>query len=63
MGVEHDIVWIDCFCVLICSTRDVFYLCVLVCVNFRDKILLRREKCKTREKFNFSEKWQNGNFS
>ena len=35
---------------------------VLVCVNFRDEILLREEECKTRKKFNFSEKWQNGNF-
>ena len=24
-------------------------LCVLVCVNFRDEILLRGEECKTRE--------------
>ena len=36
-----------------------------MCVNFRDEILLRGggggggggEECKTREKFNFSEKW------
>ena len=26
-GVEHNIVCIDCFCVLICSTRDVLWLC------------------------------------
>ena len=32
-------------------------LCVLVCVNFGDEILLRGEECKTREKFNFFEKW------
>ena len=32
---------------------------MLVCVNLRDKILLRGEECKTREKFNFSEKWKN----
>ena len=31
---------------------------VLVCVNFGDKILLRGRECKTREKSNFSEKWQ-----
>ena len=31
-------------------------LCVLVCVNFGDEILLRGEECKTREKFNFFEK-------
>ena len=31
-------------------------LCVLVCVNFRNEILLRGEECKTREKFNFSKK-------
>ena len=31
-------------------------LCVLVCVNFGDELLLRGEECKTREKFNFSEK-------
>ena len=37
-------------------------LCVLVCVNFGDKILLRGEECKTREKFNFSKKGKNGNF-
>ena len=28
-------------------------LCVLVCVNFGDEILLRGEECKTQEKFNF----------
>ena len=27
-----------------------------MCVNFGDKILLRWEECKTREKFNFFEK-------
>ena len=27
MGVGHDIVCIDCFCVLICSTGDVLWLC------------------------------------
>ena len=27
MGVKHSIVCIDCFCVLICSTRDVLWLC------------------------------------
>ena len=27
MGVEHGIVCIDCFCVLICSTGDVLWLC------------------------------------
>ena len=27
-----------------------------MCVKFRDKILLRGEECKTREKFNFSKK-------
>ena len=32
-------------------------LCVQVCVNFGDKILLRREECKTQGKFNFFEKW------
>ena len=47
MGVEHDMVCIDCFCVLICSTGDVLYLCLLICMNFRDEILLRREECKT----------------
>ena len=32
-------------------------LCVLLCVNFRDKILLRGEECKTRKKnFNFLDK-------
>ena len=37
---------------------------VYVCVNFGDEeILLRGEECKTREKCNFSEKWQNGNCS
>ena len=47
MGVEHGIMCIDYFCVLICSTRDVLCLCVLVYVNFRDRILLRNEECKT----------------
>ena len=28
-------------------------LCVLVCVNFGDEILLKGEACKTRKKFNF----------
>ena len=35
-------------------------LCVQVCVNFEDKILLRGKECKTQEKYNFSEqmvKW------
>ena len=27
MGVEHDIVCIDCFGVLICTTGDVLWLC------------------------------------
>ena len=27
MGLEHDIVCIDCFCVLICSMGDVLWLC------------------------------------
>ena len=57
MGVEHDIVCIDYFFILICFTGDVLCLCVLVCVNLGDEILLRREECKTQEKFNFSEKW------
>ena len=57
MGVEQDIVCIDCFCVLICYRRDSLCLCVLVCVNLGDEILLRGEECKTREKkFNFSRK-------
>ena len=33
-----------------------------MCVNFGDEILLRGGECKTREKFNFSEKGQNRNF-
>ena len=37
------------YCISMC-------LCVLVCVNFEDEILLRGEECKTREIFNFSEK-------
>ena len=56
MGIEHDIVCIDCFCVLICSTGDLLCLCVLACVNFGDEILLRGEECKTQEKLNFSKK-------
>ena len=43
---------------------------MIVCVwNFGDEILLRGEECKTREKFNFSEKGkmvisvENRNFS
>ena len=28
-------------------------LCVLVCVNFGDEILLKGKECKTYEKFNF----------
>ena len=35
---------------------------VYICVNFRDKILLRGEECKTRENLNLSEKGQNGGF-
>ena len=57
MGIEHDIVCIDCFCFLICSTGDVLCLCVLVCVNFGDEILLRGQNVKPDKKFNFSEKW------
>ena len=57
MGVEHGIVCIDCFCVLIFSMEDVLCLCLLVCVNFGDEILLREEECKTREKLYFFEKW------
>ena len=30
MGVEHDIVCIDCFGVLISTTRDVLWLCKYV---------------------------------
>ena len=37
------------YCICMC-------LCVQVCMNFGDRILLRGEECKTREKFNFSEK-------
>ena len=33
---------------------------VNVCVNFRDKIVLKGGRCKTWENLNFSEKWQNG---
>ena len=29
-------------------------LCVLVCVNFEDEILLKGEECKTRENYKFS---------
>ena len=32
-------------------------------LNFGDEILLRGGECKIREKFNFSEKKVNGNFS
>ena len=56
MSVEHSIVCIDYFCVLICYAGDVLCLCMLVCVNFKDETLLRGEECKTWEKFNFSEK-------
>ena len=31
-------------------------LCVLVCVNFEDEIMLREEECKTRENRNFFKK-------
>ena len=34
----------------------------VVCVNFRDEILLRGEECKTRENLNFFEKGENGKF-
>ena len=36
----------------------VAYACDLMCmcVEFRDKILLKGEECKTQKKFNFSEK-------
>ena len=53
MGVEHGILSIDFFCALICSMVDVLCLCVLVCMNFRDEILLRGEECKTHKNFNF----------
>ena len=35
----------------------------VVCVNFRDEILLRGEECKTWVNLNFSKKGQNGKFS
>ena len=38
------------YCIFMC-------LCVQVCVNFGDEILLRGKECKIQEKFNFSEKW------
>ena len=39
--------------------------CMCCVWEFRDEILLRGGggECKTREKLNFSEKWQNSNFS
>ena len=37
--------------------------CMYMCVNFGDEFFFfRGEECKTMEKFNFSEKGQNGNF-
>ena len=46
---------------LILGTRINYFICmcfrVQVCMNFGDEILLRGEECKTREKFNISEKW------
>ena len=39
---------------------------VIVCIcacEFWDEILLRMEECKTREKSNFHEKWQNSKLS
>ena len=38
MGVEHDIVCIDCFGVLICSTGDVLQLCEYVTPPTRHKV-------------------------
>ena len=46
MVVEHCIVCIDCFCVLICSTGDILCFFVLVCVNLGDEILLRGKNVK-----------------
>ena len=56
MSVEHNIVCIDCFYVLICSTGDVLCFCVLVCVNFGDEILVRGKECKTHEKLEIFKK-------
>ena len=39
------------YCICMC-------LCVQVCVDFGNEILLKEEECKTREKFNFYEKWE-----
>ena len=41
----------------------VAYACdyMYMCVNFGDEFFFRRGEYKTREKFNFSKKWQNGN--
>ena len=36
---------------------------VYVCVNFGDKILLRREECKNPDKFEFFQKMENGKLS
>ena len=47
MGIEHDIVCIDYFYVLICSTGYVLCFCALVYVNFGDEIPLRGEEGKT----------------
>ena len=35
----------------------------IVCVNFKDEILLRDEECKTRANLIFFEKWQNDKLS
>ena len=40
MGVEHGIVCIDCFCVLICSTGDVLWLCE----SMHDKMCIEIEQ-------------------
>ena len=40
----------------VCDLNVCVCVCVCVCVNFEDEILLRREECKTQEKFYFFEK-------
>ena len=37
-------------------------LCVLVCVNFKDEILLMGKNVKLDKISNFQEKWQNNHF-
>ena len=57
MGVDHNIVCIDCFCVLICSTGDVLWLCEYMhdrmCIEIERTLGLANVTLGVRKKHDF----------